>query len=237
MPLYVVLGLLLSACGLVLAACTPPSADDGTTPAPSRNATTEVALPDPASKGATSVEEALRTRRSIRSFSAEPLDLEDVAQLLWAAQGLSDETRGLRTAPSAGAVYPLETYLVAGEVNGLATGVYRYHPETHTLSPAAASDVRDDLARAALDQRFIAQAPATVVIACVYARTEQRYGQRAERYVHMEAGHAAQNLALQATALGLGTVPVGAFADDRVAEVLGLAPDEAPLYLLPVGRP
>lgn len=237
MPLYITLGLLLPLCVLGLAACAPSEDNEPADPALSPGNESPLPLPEPLLVGDTSLEETLEARRSVRAFRDEPLGLEAVAQLLWSAQGVSDEGRGFRTAPSAGATYPLETYLVAGSVDGLEPGVYRYDPDTHTIALTVAGDVRGDLAAAALSQRFIAEAPATVVFACVYARTAGRYGERAERYVHMEAGHAAQNLSLQSVALGLGTVPVGAFDDDRVASLLELPRDEAPLYVLPVGRP
>ncbi len=231
------LGLVLPVCGFGLVACVPVEPGDGAIPATDEDAVQEVVLPEAAHTGRASLEEAIVGRRSLRSFGAEPLRLEDVAQLLWATQGVTDTSRGLRTAPSAGATYPLETYLVAGDVSGLTAGIYRYDPRTHRLAQTGAGDVRNDLAAAALSQSFIAEAPASIVIACAYARTEQRYGDRAERYVHMEAGHAAQNLALQAVSLGLGTVPVGAFRDDPVAALLELPAEEEPLYILPIGRP
>ncbi len=235
MKLRIVLGILLPLCGLGLAACAPgESADEGLSmPADGEG----VELPDPGRDGEASLEQALSERRSVRSFADAPLDMRAIAQLLWAAQGVSDPARGLRTAPSAGATYPLETYVVAGNVTGLEPGVYRYSPEDHALVLTDTGDVRGAIAAAALSQDFIAEAPATIVIAGVYARTAQRYGERATRYVHMEVGHAGQNICLQATALGLGTVPVGAFRDQQVAEVLGLPADHEPLYLLPVGHP
>ena len=237
MRLFVMIAVMLPVSVLVLAACAPSEPDDSGVPTPAPNDAADVMPPGPVHVGDMSLEEAINERRSIRSFRNEPLSLDDLAQLLWAAQGVSDESRGLRTAPSAGATYPLETFVVVGDVTGLDPAVYRYHPDTHRLLLSTAGDVRDELANAALAQQFIADAPVTVVFAGIYARTAQRYGDRAERYVHMEAGHAAQNLALQATALGLGTVPVGAFRDERVTGVLGLTAEEVPLYLLPIGHP
>ncbi len=235
----VLAGLLASVCGLGVAACATPGADGEPVPRahPDSAAETQVFLPEVTRNGHVSLEQTLRERRSIRAFRDEALTLDELAQLLWAAQGVSDEARGFRTAPSAGALYPLETYVVIGHVREIDAGIYRYDPENHWLDPVFSGDVRSDLARAALGQGFVAEAPATVVFTGVYARTAARYGDRAERYVHMEAGHAAQNLSLQAVALGLGTVPVGAFQDDRVARLLELGKDESPLYILPVGKP
>jgi SagB-type dehydrogenase family enzyme len=158
-----------------------------------------------------------------------------IGQLLWATQGTT--RGGHRTAPSAGALYPLEAYLVASRVEGLAPGVYRYEPAAHRLVRLAAGDRSGDLARAAFGQDWLGEAAAIVVLAAVEQRTTAKYGRRGVRYVRMEAGHAAQNVLLQAAALGIGATPVGAFDDARVHKVLGLDAAEQPLYLLPVGRP
>lgn len=196
-----------------------------------------VKLPTPDIKGEYSVEETLLERRSVRSYLDEPLELESVSQLLWAAQGITQELRGLRTAPSAGATYPLEIYLAAGKVNNLQSGLYRYVPDGHSLVLTKGRDLRRELAEAALGQDHVRNAPAIIIIAADYSRTAQRYGERAERYVHMEVGHAGQNICLQAIGCGLGTVIVGAFYDGRVKEVLGLPENEDPLSLIPVGKP
>jgi SagB-type dehydrogenase family enzyme len=196
----------------------------------------EIALPKPRLEGEVAVERALAKRRSLREFAAGPLPLEAVSQLLWAAQGITHE-EGLRTAPSAGALYPLEVYLVAGAVSGVRPGVYHYDPRRHRLLLASKGDARAAVAEAALDQDWVAEAPAIIVLAGVYARTTRKYGERAERYVHMEVGHAAQNVYLQATAQGLGTTMVGAYRDAELARVLALPRDVKPLALLPVGTP
>jgi SagB-type dehydrogenase family enzyme len=196
----------------------------------------EVALPKPRLDGEVAVERALALRRSVREFAPEPLPLSSVSQLLWAAQGITDP-RGLRTAPSAGALYPLDVYLVAGAVSGLRAGVYRYDPRQHRLSLQSEGDRRAGVAEAALDQDWLAEAPAIVVLAAVYERTARKYGQRSARYVHMEVGHAAQNVYLQAAALGLGTTMVGAFRDAELARAVGLMAPAKPVGLLPVGRP
>jgi len=196
----------------------------------------ELRLPAPQRDGKVSLERCLATRRSVRAYRDDALKLAELSQLLWAAQGITGGER-LRTAPSAGALYPLEVYVLAGSVEGLAAGIYKYRPERHELVRVAQEDRRRALAEAALGQQFIAQAPAAFVIAGVYERTARRYGDRAPRYVHIEVGHAGQNICLQAVALGLGSVTVGAFRDPEVKRVVGLADDESPLYIIPVGRP
>jgi len=188
-----------------------------------------VKLPIPRKKGEVSVEETLEQRRSKRSFTPKELSWEQISQLVWAAQGIVK--RGFRTTPSAGALYPLEVYLVTKE------GVYHYKPESHELEPTLEDDVRSQLCRAALHQEFIEEAPVDIVIAAVYQRMEWRYRERAARYTHIEVGHAAQNIHLQALALGLGSVPIGAFHDEQVQRVLSLPKNEQPLYIIPVGYP
>jgi SagB-type dehydrogenase family enzyme len=189
------------------------------------------ALPAASREGKMSLEESLAKRRSIRSFKSQALTREQIAQLCWAAQGISEPKRGLRTCPSAGALYPLELYVVTAE------GVERYVPGTHATEKHLAGDMRAKLQAAALGQSCVGQAPATFVIAGVFARTQRKYGQRAERYVWIEVGHAGQNILLEATAMGLGAVPVGAFKDKDVAAALSLPGDHVPLYLIPVGAP
>ena len=193
-------------------------------------------LPAPAVKGAVSVEEALKSRRTVRRFAQRALDLKQVSQLLWATDGES-EPRGLRTAPSAGATYPLEIYLVVGErgVRDLAPGVYRYLPQDHGLELHTKGEARPQVARASLHQVWMAEAPVMVVFAAQYRRCTNRYGQRGIMYTHMEVGHAAQNLFLQAEALGLGAGIVGAFEDRTMSQVLKLPADHEPLLIMPVG--
>ena len=204
-------------------------------PAPD-SSTDVIQLPEPRPDSKTSVEAALRRRRSVREFKTDGLTLAEVSQLLWATQGITDP-EGKRTAPSAGALYPLEVLLVVGKEGDLPVGLYRYRPEGHELVCVAEGDQRAKLAVAALDQDWLADAPVTIAIAAVYERTARKYRQRAERYVHMEVGHAAQNVHLQAVALDLGTVVVGAFDDADVKRVLTLADNEQPLCLMPVGKP
>lgn len=196
-----------------------------------------ITLPAPDLRGELSTEEALEQRRSVRSYLDEPLEIEWIGQLLWAAQGITDEARGFRTAPSAGATYPLEIYLAAGKVNGLQAGFYRYVPDDHSLVMVIETDIRDELAGAALGQSPVREAPASIIIAADYDRTAQRYRDRAVRYVHMEAGHAGQNICLQAISCGLGTVIIGAFHDDQVKAVLDLPGNLDPLTIIPVGKP
>jgi SagB-type dehydrogenase family enzyme len=190
----------------------------------------EEALPSPQVSGPVSLEEALARRRSVRELDGTPLTREDLGQLLWAAQGVTD-AQGRRTAPSAGARYPLELDAVSVE------GVARYLPDGHRLAWRAAEDLRPALQRAALDQPQVGDAAVVIVISAVPERTATRYGDRADRYVALEAGHAAQNVLLEVVALGLGAVPIGSFDDAEVGRLLGLAAGEEPLYLVAIGRP
>lgn len=194
-----------------------------------------ISLPEPKHESTVALEQSLAGRRSIRNFHADPLALQDVSQLLWAAQGITSP-RGFRTAPSAGALYPLKIYGVVGSVEKLEPGVYQYIPEGHNILRTAGTDVRAGLTRAALGQHSIQRSPFSLVMTAVYERTTSKYGQRGIRYVHMDAGHAAQNICLQAYALHLGTVPIGAFEDEAVRSILQLADNEIPLYILPVGK-
>jgi SagB-type dehydrogenase family enzyme len=188
-----------------------------------------IPLPPPRLKGAMSLEEALAARRSDRELSGEALSTAELSQLFWAAQGITG-AGGFRTAPSAGALYPLELYVAT------AGGLFHYEPRGHRLLRLSTADPRPALRRAALDQAPVGEAPAVVVIAARVARTEAKYGPaRSPRYVHLEAGHAAQNLLLMAVALGRAGVPVGAFDDARVRHTLSLPEGEGPLYLIPIG--
>ncbi len=199
----------------------------------------ETLLPEPVIEGLVSVEEILATRRSNRLYTGEPLTLQEASQLLWAANGITEPRWGFRTAPSAGGTYPLEVYIVVakGGVDDLPPGVYRYIPQHHSLILISASDVTADLAVAALDQEWVAEASMNIVISAVYERTTDKYGDRGIRYVHMEVGHVGQNIYLQAIALKLGTTVIGAFHDDRVQSLVGMPDEEKPLYIASVGRP
>ena len=194
-----------------------------------------IKLPAPWYHSEVSVEEAMKERRSNRRYQDLPLQINQVGQLCWAAQGITS-SRGFRTAPSAGALYPLEIIVVSGRIDGLDAGVYRYQPDQHELIFMYAGDVRTELSRAALSQQSVQLTPVNLVICAVYERTHIKYRDRAVRYVHMEAGHASQNIYLQAVSLGLKTVAIGAFQDDRVADVLHLEEAVEPLYIMPVGR-
>lgn len=214
---------------LIPAAPTRASAQEGET--------VVVHLPAAADPARAPLWRTLHERRSVRDFSARSLDLVQVATLLWAAQGVRGD-EGRRTAPSAGALYPLELYLVAGSVIGLEPGLYRYRPgRAAKLVRVGRGDRRARLAAAALDQASVRSAPALVVLAADPGITARKYGDRARRYVWIEAGAAAENVYLQATALGLGTVLVGAFDDEAVRRVLELPDRLEPVALMPVGTP
>lgn len=188
-------------------------------------------LPQAQVKGELTLEESIAKRRSTRSFDSKPLSVDQIGQLLWSAQGITEKRNGLRSTPSAGALYPLETYVV------MPTGIFHYDPGRHELKRVVEGDRRHELQKSALEQEAVSTAPAVFVFAVVYERTAAKYGDRAYRYGHIEAGHACQNLLLQATALGLVSVPVGAFDDSRVSEVVNLPKNQSPLYLAPVGYP
>ena len=192
-------------------------------------------LPEPGLEADSCLNPILQQRRTHRAFASRPVSLTQVAQLLWAAQGATSHG-GYRTAPSAGALFPLELHLVSGQIDGLPDGSYRYNPGAHALRAEVTGDLRQAVAEAALHQDWIAQAPAIVVVSAVDARTTRKYGRRGIRYVHMEVGHASQNLLLQAVALGLAGATVGAFDDERLQQVLQLSEDERPLVILPVGH-
>lgn len=199
-----------------------------------------IPLPAVSTDGGISVEKALATRRSQRSLTGDALTLQQLSQLLWSGQGVTATTqnppRSLRTAPSAGATYPMELYAVVGAVQGLDVGVYRYVPAGHALALVSRGDVRPALFEAASRQAAVQAAPVTLVLAAVVARTAARYGERAERYVAIEVGAVGENIYLQAESLGLGTVYMGAFRDDAVKAALGIPADQAVYGVLPVGR-
>ena len=198
----------------------------------------KISLPSPRMKSTVSVEEAIYRRRSRRNYSGEPLKIEELSNLLWAAQGITDPTNRFRAAPSAGATYPLEVYVVVkkGGVEKLSEGVYHYDPFEHSLEKRLDGDLSSDLCSAAVSQRWVRDASINIVLAAVYERTTQRYGERGVRYVHMEVGHVGENIYLQAESLGLGTVVIGAFYDDWVQKLLSLPENQKPLYIIPIGR-
>lgn len=213
---------------LGLAGCRSKS--NAPTPPPTLAAPATISLPPPRQQGQMSLEEAIARRRSVRAFTEQDLAPEQLSQLLWSAQGITDR-RGFRAAPSAGALYPLELYVIS------AGGFYHYRPQEHALALVMAEDLRGAVWQAGLKQDALRDAPVVFLICAVYQRTEVKYGQRATQYVHIEVGHAAENLLLQAVALGLGGVPIGAFYDDQLMTALSLPGDCKPLYLLAVGYP
>lgn len=195
-----------------------------------------IALPVPDLEGRLTLEAAIQRRRSVRAFDGGAIPLVELSQLLWAAQGVSDPA-GLRTAPSAGALYPLELYAITSDSDGLSAGIYHYRPRHHQLEPVGTGDYRGEFAAAALMQEWTARSSIIVVIAAAYARTMRKYGERGRRYVEIEAGHAAQNIYLQAIGLGLGATEVGAFDDGAVSRLLSLPGDQEPVSSVAVGRP
>jgi len=187
-------------------------------------------LPAPRLEGPVSLEAAIEKRRSRRAFRPEQLSSEQIGQLLWAAQGITGSDGWLRAAPSAMEAYPLELYVATAD------GMGRYSPVDHSLTPLLDSDLREGLRSASNDQESLTSAPAVFVFAAVYSRAVDKLGPGAEPYVHMDLGHAAQNLLLQAEALGLSGVPIAWLEPDRVRAVLALPAEQVPLYLVPVGR-
>lgn len=201
---------------------------------------TTISFPELARDSETSIEAAIAKRRSRRSFAESPLETSALAALLWAAQGITDEKGGIafRTAPSAGATHPLKIFLEvptdgAEDVSG---GLYHYEPEDHELTTVVEKPIREALVAAAFNQDVVRDAAATIAIAANYDTTVREYPDHGRRYVHMEAGHAAQNVQLVCESLDLSCCPVGAFADDELHEALSLPTDLDPLYLLPVGN-
>ncbi|MCX8037064.1 MAG: SagB/ThcOx family dehydrogenase [Candidatus Sumerlaeia bacterium] len=227
----------ISRFALVLAAGILLAADAPQAPKKTRQrerVASNLQLPPPVLSGKMSVEEALSKRRSVRRFIRRELGLAQVGQLMWAAQGInrtSEGERKLRTVPSAGQTYPLEVYLASQD------GLFHYLPREHQLEWLDRTDLRGALAEAAAQQEFIREAPAVIILTAVPARTSARYGEQAPRYIFLEAGHAAQNVQLQSTALEMGSVCVAGFFEEAVSEALKLPGDEIPLYLIPVGWP
>ena len=213
---------------LALGACARKDASTQTAAEAQRGE--RVALPD-ASPGEVTLDDVLRRRRSIRSYSTEPIALADVGKLCWAAQGITDPSGGGRTAPSAGALHPLELYVVHP------SGLYHYEPREHELRQRDHVDHRAALGHASLDQEAVVHAAVDLVVTAVVSRSSAKYGDRGERYAFIEAGHAGQNVLLEATAMGLGAVPLGGFDDDGVRDVLGVGRDELPVYVIAIGPP
>jgi SagB-type dehydrogenase family enzyme len=194
-----------------------------------------IQLPAPQKDGTMSLERALSLRRSERSYLQVSMRLDEVSQLLWSAQGITNE-RGFRTAPSAGATFPLEIFLMVNNVEGLSKGIYRYVPFSNELEMIHRNDLSRELEVACLGQTMISQSGIVIIFSAIYERTTQRYGERGIRYVYNEVGHASQNVHLQAAALNLGTVVIGAYRDNEVEQVLALGEEFRVLYLMPVGK-
>jgi len=196
-----------------------------------------IQLPTPVTKGKVSLEETIKKRRSRRSFKDKALNLNQISQILWAAQGITEEKGYKRAAPSAGALYPLEIYLVVTNVETLDAGVYHYNPVNHSLDLILPGNYQVALAKACLGQMFIVDAPISIVVTAQYKRTTSKYGERGIRYVHIEVGHVGQNICLETVSLGLVTVTIGAFWGEEVSKVLHLPERHKPIYVLPVGYP
>jgi SagB-type dehydrogenase family enzyme len=196
-----------------------------------RNKTLLMDLPAPSATGSVPLEQAIARRRSVRSYEGTALTPREISQLCWAGQGITEPREGLRAAPSAGALYPIELFVVTAD------GVGHYRPKDHALVAHLNDDVRLRMQRASLDQEMISQAAACFVIAAVVGRVASRYGEFAEEYTLIEVGHVAQNMLLEAAALGLAGVPMGAFDEKKIAAILGLPRDHRVFYLLPIGHP
>jgi len=194
-------------------------------------------LSRPKTEGNVSVEKAIKTRRTVRSFASKQLTFDQFSQLLWSSQGITEDGGYKRAAPSAGALYPMDVYAVVGHdaVNSIVPGIYHYDPKSHSLSLIAEGDHRDELSRASLSQIWMAKAPVSLVICAEYHRVTVKYGPRGERYAMMESGHIAQNIFLQARALGLDAGIVGAFIDADVKKALRIEAAHEPLLIMPVG--
>ena len=192
---------------------------------------TTIKLPEPDLNGKISLEQAIKNRRSIRQFTAKPLKITQIGQLCWSAQGVTDEKKGLRAAPSAGAIYPMQLYVV------LPDGLYLYYPQNHSLEKQINGDIRPMLYTAAFRQQVVQNSPCSFVIAGSIKKIEAKYRGRGEKFTYLEAGHIAQNIHLQAVALGLGSVPVGGFDPKSVAAICKLPEGLEALYLVCAGNP
>jgi len=199
-----------------------------------------IPLPDQFSDNSLNIVEVLKKRKSIRSYSSEPCGLSELAFLLWASTGVRQRSvnRDFRVAPSAGALYPIETYVVVNNVEGLSEGVYHYNIKLHALEELKQGKFSVNIAHAALEQRMCLDAPVIFIWTAIFERSRWKYKQRAYRYIYLDAGHIAQNLALAATTIGLGSCQIGAIYDDEVNEIVGVdGQEESTIYLSSVGRP
>lgn len=199
-----------------------------------------IKLPNPEIGTSVSVEEAIQKRRSVRRYTNESISLQDVSQILWAAQGITDTSTNFRAAPSAGHTYPLEVYILVGKngVSGLSEGVYHYVPSTHSLEKILDKDVRSDLSQAANGQPWVKEAPVNIIITGNYQKMMDKYKDKtlSTRFTDMEAGHVGQNIYLEVEARNLATVALGSFKDDQVHSILHIPESETTLYIFPVGH-
>ena len=191
-------------------------------------------LPKPSLKGEISFEEAVLKRRSVRSYSDEPLKIEEVSQLLWASQGITDFDYNFRTTPSAGALYPLSIYIVVENVENLDSGIYKYLPESHSVEKIKEGNFRNDIYENSLKQSSIKESSLIIIICADYQITRNKYKEHAEKYVHMESGHVGQNIYLQSVSLNLGVVAVGAFDNQEIKNIINSK--EVPIYIFPIGK-
>ena len=201
-------------------------------------------LPLPKFASGVSIEQSLAWRRSIRDYKDEPITIVNLSILLWSAQGVNELKYGFRTTPSAGGTYPLEVYAIISsrgvmidDATYLPAGSYKYDHRDHSITMVKDGDLSEELSNASLNQEWVRKAPVNLVICADYVRITRVYGERGDRYVHMEDGHVGQNLYLMVAALHLGTVVIGAFSDDQVKTVVGSQGSEQPLYVQPVGVP
>ncbi len=195
-----------------------------------------IKLPKPENISKISIEEALLKRRSIREYKDEALTIKEVSQILWSAQGITEPKKKFRTAPSAGAIFPLNIYLVVNKVENIEKGIYKYLPETHEIIQFLNEDKREDIYKACLQQSCIKNGAIIIVITGNFEKIKKRYSERGVRYTYIEVGHCSQNIYLQCVSLNLGTVAVGAFYDEEVKKILKLPDEEEPLYLMPIGK-
>ncbi len=233
--IFLLLGLVGFAFGYFAKSITPDNSNNDNNSNFSIEDKTMISLPKPNKDGSVSLEEALSLRRSVRQYSETPLTLEDISQLLWSAQGVTDE-RGFRTAPSAGATFPLEMYFVVNHSEDLDKGIYHYYPDSHSIYLVREGDFGSDVQSACMGQSSVGDASVIFIFGAVFERTMDRYGERGKRYVYNEIGHASQNLHLQAAALDLGTVVIGAYSDEEIEKILNLGQDVNVLYVMPVGK-
>jgi len=199
----------------------------------------KIGLPAHDARGSAPLDQVLRKRKSIRDFIRDPLTTEQLSFLLWASTGIHRREMGysFRTAPSAGALYPIETYVAVNNIEGLDAGVYHYSIKDHSLEELQTGSFGDKLAAAALGQRMCAEAAAVFVWTAIFRRTNWKYGQRGYRYIYLDAGHIAENLALASTALELGSCEIGALFDDEVNKIIGVGGiEESVVCMCAVGR-